>query len=177
MTEEETLALTRYVKACCPQQAIDKYTPDAWFNLLGDLSLTDAQQAVTAVAKRQPFVAPAEIRAEVRRLRGERIAQAVIPAPPPELADDPRAYQAALQARIRDAADGRGEPVPPAIGGQDLSQRAGHSSSLRGAVAGLKAKLGPPLPPRGIESPRQIAARQAEAHRLEQEPDEPREAS
>jgi hypothetical protein len=177
VTPQETVLLVAYVKACCPQQAIGEYTPDAWHDLLGDLSLADCRDAVAAVAKRQPFVAPAEIRAEVRRLRAERLAASVIPAPPAELADNPRAYQAALQARIRDAADGRGDVVPPAIGGPDLSQRAGHSSSLRGAVAGLKAKLGPPLPPRGIESPRQIAARQAEAHRLRQESAEGEEAS
>src|ERR1700733_6921588 len=34
VTEEEPLVLTRYVKACCPQQAFDRYTPDAWPGLL-----------------------------------------------------------------------------------------------------------------------------------------------
>ena len=66
MTHAETVLLTRYVKACCPQQAIDRYTPDAWHDLLGDLAPEDCRAAVVTVAKRQPFVAPAEIRAEVR---------------------------------------------------------------------------------------------------------------
>ena len=48
MTPHETLLLTRYVKACCPQQAIDEYTPDAWHDLLGDLSLADCRAAVVA---------------------------------------------------------------------------------------------------------------------------------
>jgi hypothetical protein len=119
MTREETVVLTRYVKAACPQQAMDRYTPDAWFDLIGDLDLADCKQAVIALAgARQVFIAPAEIRAEVQRLRNERIARSVIPAPPPELCDDPRAYQRALREATRQAADGQGIPAtsqPPAI--------------------------------------------------------------
>lgn len=65
MTPSDAVILTRYVAACCPQQAIDEYTPDAWYDLLGDLELGAAKAAVMAVARRQPFVAPAEIRAEL----------------------------------------------------------------------------------------------------------------
>lgn len=61
--------LTRYVKACCPQQAIDEYTADAWHDLLEDVTFDEAKQAVIAVARRQPFVAPAEIISEVRFTR------------------------------------------------------------------------------------------------------------
>lgn len=53
------------MRACCPQQAIDAYTPDAWHDLLGDLDVMDCRRAVAAIVKRQPFVAPAEIRAEL----------------------------------------------------------------------------------------------------------------
>lgn len=67
MTPQESLVLVRYVKACCPQQAIDEFTPEAWHDLLGDLELADCRRAVTTVARRQPFVAPSEIRAEVSR--------------------------------------------------------------------------------------------------------------
>lgn len=67
MTNEETVLLTRYVKACCPQQAIDRYTPDAWHDLLGDLALNECRAAAAAIARRQPFVAPSEIIAEVSR--------------------------------------------------------------------------------------------------------------
>ena len=81
MTHKETVILARFVKAACPQQAIDKYTPDAWHDLLGDLDLADCRTAATAVAKRQPFVAPAEIRAEVQRVRDDRIARALLPVP------------------------------------------------------------------------------------------------
>jgi len=106
MTHAETVALARYVKACCPQQAIDEYTPDAWHDLLGDLTLADARAAAGEVARRQPFVAPAEIRAEVRRIRAERLDRAILDAPPAELTDNPGRYKAALDARISQIADG-----------------------------------------------------------------------
>lgn len=107
MTPHETLQLTRYVKACCPQQAMDEYTPDAWHDLLGDLPLADCRAAVIAVAKKQPFVAPSEIRAEVRSIRDKRFQDAEIPAPPPELLDDTDAWRAAVRAGNIAAADGR----------------------------------------------------------------------
>jgi hypothetical protein len=107
MKPTETVMLTEYVQACCPQQVIGEYTADAWHDLLGDLSLADCRLAVAEVAKRQPFVAPCEIRAEVKRVREARITAAKIPAPPPELTNDPDAYSAALHAARVAAADGR----------------------------------------------------------------------
>jgi hypothetical protein len=107
MTPKEAVLLTRYVKACCPQQQIDEYTPDAWHNLLGDLYFADCEAAVTALAKAQPFVAPCDIRAEVKRVREARILAAEIPPPPPELTNDLAAYSAALHAARVAAADGR----------------------------------------------------------------------
>ncbi len=65
MTPTEMVMLTRFVKACCPQQKIDDYTPDAWFDLLGHLGLTECREAAGAVARRQPFVAPSEIIREI----------------------------------------------------------------------------------------------------------------
>lgn len=109
MTSEETVILVRYVKACCPQQQIDAYTPDAWHDLLGDLHLTDARHAVAAVARRQPFVAPAEIRAEVRRIREDRIGPAgpgLPPVPPAADPDDTRGYLQALRQQQTGIADG-----------------------------------------------------------------------
>jgi len=108
MTPEETLVLTRYVKACCPQQAIDRYTPDAWHDLLGDLTLEDCRAAVVTVAKRQPFVAPAEIRAEVRIIRDARLDEGEKYLDPPSGLDGP-SYQRWLinaRKRIADGTDG-----------------------------------------------------------------------
>ncbi len=113
MTPTETVMLTEYVQACCPQQVIGEYTPDAWHDLLGDLSLADCRAAVAAVARRQPFVAPAEIRAEVRRIRNERLAREIVPAPPHELADEPGRWRSELNAEVRKIADGLS--IPKAI--------------------------------------------------------------
>jgi hypothetical protein len=119
MTPPETVLLTEYVRDCCPQQHIGEYTPDAWFDLLGDLTLADCKLAVAAVAKRQPFVAPAEIRAEVRAIRDKRLAETEIPPPPPETLDDPAAYSACLRAAAIAIADGRDpHPVMKAIARQ-----------------------------------------------------------
>ena len=100
MTPEQTLTLVRFAAAACPQQAIDEYTPDAWHELLADLQYDDCRAAVVSLGRRQAFMAPAEIRAEVRRIRDDRISRTVLPAPDPALADAPREYQAALQAGI-----------------------------------------------------------------------------
>lgn len=73
MNKAEALTLCRFTKACCPQQTFDDYSPDAWFELLGDLRFADCKLAVIEVAKTQPFVAPAEVRAMVRRIRNDRV--------------------------------------------------------------------------------------------------------
>lgn len=73
MNREETVLLTRYVKGACPQQTIDELTPNAWHDIVGDLTYEDCCAAVARVARNQPFVAPAEIRAEVKRIREQRL--------------------------------------------------------------------------------------------------------
>jgi hypothetical protein len=70
MTPTETVRLTKYVHALCPQQAIDEFTADAWHDLLAPLTMGEARAAVVAVTRRQPFCAPSEILAEVARARG-----------------------------------------------------------------------------------------------------------
>ena len=117
MKPTETVVLTEYVKAACPQQAkqMGEYTPDAWHDLLGDLELADCREAVIMVARRQPFVAPADIRAEVRRIREDRLARTQLPAPSPELAEQPGRYVQAIRAGVQRLADGFAPP--PAITG------------------------------------------------------------
>lgn len=108
MTPQEALLLTRYVKACCPQQAIDEFTPEAWHDILGDLRLEDCRAAVVAIKRRAVFVDPSEIRAEVKEIRNRRIFDAGgVPAPPAELIDNPPAYRAALHAAAVALGDGR----------------------------------------------------------------------
>lgn len=92
MTPDDALNLCKFAKQAAPQQAIDQDTPAAWFVLLNDLRYEDAQQGLVRVLQRQAFVAPAEIRAEVRKMRGERLdlfrrEHGALPAPPPEVAE------------------------------------------------------------------------------------------
>lgn len=110
MTPDETVILARYVRALCPQQKFDEYTPDAWHDVLADFALTDARTAAAAVARKQPFVSPAEIVTEIRKQRDERASNyqgpglsADIPDADP---DDVQAYLSALRGLRTRAADG-----------------------------------------------------------------------
>lgn len=70
MRRTETVKLTRTVKALCPHQAIDEYTPDVWHDVIGHLELADCMSAVAAVNGRQPFIAPSDIIREIAAQRG-----------------------------------------------------------------------------------------------------------
>ncbi|WP_019548437.1 zinc finger domain-containing protein [Streptomyces sulphureus] len=118
MTPDETVILARYVRALCPQQAMDEYTPDAWHDVLQDVTLSDARSGAARVARRQPFVAPAEILAEVHQLHAERLDGFQYEPVPGD--DDPQAYltayrqqRAAVTAGTRPAAPAA-QQLPPA---------------------------------------------------------------
>lgn len=119
MTNAEAVLLCRYTKACCPQQQFDQFTPDAWFELLNDFRFEDCKLAVTQLAKRQPFVAPAEIRDEVHRIRTKRIDLGPTLTPPPDL--DPVATNEWLREARRRVADGEHIDTDAAYG--DLKDR------------------------------------------------------
>lgn len=113
MNTTQSLALTRFVKAACPQQKFDEYTPDAWHELLADLDFDDARAAATELAKAQPFVSPAEIRKGVRRIRAKRLEVDFEDIPALDaVADDPIAYQRVLRQYRAKVAAGW---VPPEI--------------------------------------------------------------
>jgi hypothetical protein len=113
MTPVEAVLLTRWVEACCPQQRFDEYTTDAWYEILQDLELQDCKDAVSEVARRQPFVAPAEIHAEVKRVRGLRLKGFVYVPVPGD--DDPDVYLENLRAQRAAVGSGRREADPTAL--------------------------------------------------------------
>ncbi|MFE9855524.1 hypothetical protein [Streptomyces sp. NPDC005780] len=124
MTPDETVVLARYVRALCPQQKFDEYTPDAWHDVLGDWPLATARTAAAAVAKKQPFVSPAEIIAEIRKQRDAKADSFQGPGLPAEVPDadpdDIPAYLAALRTQRTRAADGeqlKRRPVAELIAG------------------------------------------------------------
>lgn len=110
MNHTEAVTVCRVVAAMCPAQKLDEHTPDAWALVLDDIRLADAQDAVVALGKRQTFISPAEIRAEVARIRSRRIGdQERWLVPPAEFDDDvegARRWLAAAKARLGD-----GEPL------------------------------------------------------------------
>lgn len=66
MTPREAAAILGIVTQACPAQKVNKYTPDVWAELLADVDYHAALAAVYEVAKRQDFISPAAIRAEVK---------------------------------------------------------------------------------------------------------------
>lgn len=110
MTPDETVMLARYVRALCPQQKFDEYTPDAWHDVLGDYALLECRSAAAEMAGRQPFVSPAEIIGVIRRRRTDNardIQGPGLPAAVPDAdPDDIQAYLAAVRAQRTRAADG-----------------------------------------------------------------------
>ena len=74
MSPEETIALCRLVKAVCPSQALDQYTPDAWALILRHIDYNDAKQAVIDIASqplepgRSRYIEPGHIVAQVKRI-------------------------------------------------------------------------------------------------------------
>jgi hypothetical protein len=126
MTPAEAITLCRMVKALCPQQAFDAYTPDAWALVLEDVRLQDAKDAAVAVARRQPFVAPSEIIAEVKRVRGERIARHGTIVPPEDLdPDNLPAYREWLRSATQAIGDGEEVPAVPELAKRDMKQLEG----------------------------------------------------
>jgi hypothetical protein len=121
MNREQAIVLCRYVKACCPQQAIDEYTPDAWHDLIGDLRFEDCREAVKAIAGRQPFVAPSEIRDQVKKIREKRLHDfQYVPVPGDE---NTAVYLKNLREQRAAVADGLREPAP-ALEAPDTEQAA-----------------------------------------------------
>lgn len=89
MNATEAATLCRAAKSVCPQQKFDEFTPDFWHPLLEDISFEDAKRGLIEVAKRQPFVSPAEIRTEVATTRRRLVAAIPAVVPPWQLADLP----------------------------------------------------------------------------------------
>jgi hypothetical protein len=82
---EDAVKLCRYVKACCPQQAIDELTPLAWADHLEHVSYDDAKAAAKEITAKQPFVTIAEVLVVVKRIRASRIEDHAPLTPPPDL--------------------------------------------------------------------------------------------
>jgi hypothetical protein len=105
MNLQETARLCRIIAALSPSQKIDADTPDVWQVVLADVTLPDALEAAKAIAKRQPYIAPADIVNEARRLRTKRLDDVGVPTPNVD-PDDAGAYAEELRALTAAVASG-----------------------------------------------------------------------
>lgn len=112
MEPQETVMLTRYVRALCPQQRFDEYTPDAWHDVLSAYRLEDARAAAAQLAARQPFISPGELVPEIRRIRDARIGDQAPAYLPPINGETGAEYIARRRAQLAAIGDGRERPVP-----------------------------------------------------------------
>lgn len=120
MNRAEAVQLCRLVKACCPSQQLDPFTPDAWVLILGGHPYDDAKAAVAELASlplepgKARYIEPGHIIAGIQRIRQRRLEAVAMPEPPAALS--PGEY-VDWQRRTREAiASGAYAPVPrPAI--------------------------------------------------------------
>ena len=111
MNRAEAVTLCRLVKGACPQQAFDSYTPDMWAKILADIRFVDAEEAIVRIVARSPWCAPAEIIAEVKKMRAKRIDEFGPITPPADLdPDDTTAYREWWKDVQRQIADGDLKP-------------------------------------------------------------------
>ena len=112
MTPEETVILARYVRALCPQQKFDEYTPDAWHDVLGDFTLDEARTAAAAVARQQAVVAPGEIATEVRKARRALVSVDAETEPPAVDPNNVPLYLRQIRTHRRNVATGAVPAIP-----------------------------------------------------------------
>jgi len=90
----EILQICRMVKAFCPSQQFDQYTPDAWTLVLSDQPFEDAKQAIVDIARapldmgKSRYIEPGHIIGVILRIRARRLAEAGTPSPPAGLDAD-----------------------------------------------------------------------------------------
>lgn len=145
MTQDEAIMLLEYVAAACPAQRIGEFTPDVWGELFAPYSLDESRTAVLVVARQQPFIAPADVIAEIKARRAERIelANIVYDGDPLETGAE---SAAALREIIRAAGDGLTGPssISKALGAGDrlaLPPGADHGP-YEGRAAAARAAIG-----------------------------------
>lgn len=147
MIEEEAVLLARYVRAICPQQKFDEYTADVWFDLLQDHELDECKQAAVTLGRTQPFIAPSEIIAEVRRHRETRLRDFEYLPDPDET---PTQYLANRRRQIAAVAAGHRAPALPA---PPRADRPTVDTDQIGRIPGAEPKAKPAVTARDIRCP------------------------
>ena len=118
MNRHDAIKLCQLVKACCPSQQFDEYTPDAWAVILGRYSFDDARQAVQDIVSaplelgRSRYVEPGHIVTGINKIREQRLKATGMPQPPAGLS--PAEYDAWHKQTYQAITNGtyRPEPLP-----------------------------------------------------------------
>lgn len=105
MNSTETTQFVRYIAALFPATKVDAFTADAWHDVLHRYDLDDARNAALAVSQRQAFCALADVVAELKRVRAQRLDGFVYE--PGEGDSDPQVYLARRRHQIELVASGR----------------------------------------------------------------------
>lgn len=149
MTPDEIIKLCRYIKAACPAQAMDEFTPDVWADILPvSYTLDECRAAVIAIKQRQPYVDVSDVITEVKRARrADEDRQGI------RALLDPAAYRRKIA-----EADQRTAELISARAGRTLAIAAAPQGSASPAPAG-----------RVIMDPQAVATRQAARSRAARE--------
>jgi hypothetical protein len=149
----ETVHLARYVRAYCPQQKFDEYTPDAWHEVLHPYTLDEAKTAVRAlITEGAVFVAPGEILGRIRKHRAQLLDRHTEVEPPQ--AGTLAGYRRGLLAERRAVASGQVPPndIPP------LALTGGPHRTVAQALADIGRDIPPDAPdPEAVAQARAIA--------------------
>jgi len=111
VNQTEIIKLCRLVKALCPSQVFDEFSPDAWGLILSGYRYEDAKSAVATIASaplepgRSRYIEPGHVIGGILRIRRARLdAFENVVTPPPGL--DVRSYQDWYLRTRRAIADG-----------------------------------------------------------------------
>lgn len=114
MTDDQIIDLLTCA-AAYDRRTVGDADVDAWLAAIGDLDFQDARAAVIAhYTESSDWLMPVHIKRRVTAMRSRRLTDTLMPAPPPELADNPRAYIAWL--RAAETAVANGTPLPEITG-------------------------------------------------------------
>ena len=114
------MMLLRKVKAHCPSQLMDEYTPEAWAEVLDDVRYEDAKQAVVRICKRplelgkSRYIEPGHIIGEIRAVRSKRFRDYGTIELPPDVGMDERysPYMNMMRELIMSGDITRADPLP-----------------------------------------------------------------
>jgi hypothetical protein len=167
--------------------AFDNRKPDEtaakmWAHALADLRLPDCAEAVTQhFATSTDYLMPAHIRAIVRRIRAQRIAEHPLLEPPPELTGaQEREWRLEINARIGDGETFDPDQFRGELKARDMRElTAGQTIDSGEAVANLRSQVrrpvSPPSKPTDPEHARRKAAALAELDAMRHKTTEPAE--